>query len=197
MARRVKKDPKMFAPAPDVKQIIREVVHKCYPDLTAATIHAIYGTEPQKKDGKLVLASTDIIRGRQAWLSNGLVEAGQDEPDPYFLIEVFKGSWDRLNDEQKAALIDHQLAFCEVTPKGLLKRRDYDVKEFTAVIHRRGFWRSGIDALYQAAKKHDPQAKLALEEKPAAETEPKAKPATSKKPPLKAVSGGASQSAAQ
>jgi hypothetical protein len=167
MPRQEPKEPKAFKKAPEVLQYVREIVHEHYPNLAGADIRACFGTEPQTVKGEKVAATTTILRGRVAWLTdNGGVDATDEAESPgaFFLIEVCEPVWDKLSPNQRRAQVDHQLACCLVNGKGVYKLKQEDIREFACVVHRHGAWRKGIKDFIDVAVKATAQQELELGE---------------------------------
>ena len=73
--------------------------------------------------------------------------------DPYqmFWIELSGEHWYDLSDEQKAALIDHELCHCAVDfpeekDEPMLYMRGHDIEEFEEVVARHGMWTHSLES---------------------------------------------------
>lgn len=79
----------------------------------------------------------------------------KDEPPEevdFFVIEIAANTWRTLTDEQKVALVDHELCHCiteipeTVDKDRKLVIRGHDLEEFAAVVRQHGLWRPDIEA---------------------------------------------------
>jgi hypothetical protein len=108
-----------------------------------------------------VLRDTTIMAGKKeiwgrAKKVTGLTAflADSDETgDEFFLIEISQGIWDKLNEAERTALIDHELCHCvaerageDPTSPATLKLRTHDFEEFHEIIKRHGLWRPDMEA---------------------------------------------------
>lgn len=69
------------------------------------------------------------------------------EGKPIFCIIAHYGRWLHLSDDQKRALVDHELAHIEVLwgDKGIRYAiRPHDIEEFGEIVMREGAWHSGL-----------------------------------------------------
>ncbi len=57
-----------------------------------------------------------------------------------FIMQVNKAQWSDLQEDQRIALVDHELQHAYVSPDGEISIIDHDIEEFTAIIKRRGIW---------------------------------------------------------
>jgi len=143
--------------------------------------HAGEITEPYKilaalrssDHGKLADAKI-VLAWRMGWRTNadGLLQMGackkrgdlDRELDTFdFVILLNKEAWPVLKDDQKAALIDHQLCHCQITmdadgkPKYndrdrlVCRIRKHDVEEFREVVDRHGAWTQDLAKIAKAA----------------------------------------------
>jgi hypothetical protein len=103
-------------------------------------VTAVFKEKASKSHGRLVLGTTKLVTGLNAWLAN--------DGDPFFVLEVAEDTWVKLTDPQKKALVDHLLCRCTVDHDDdgapVLALRAPDVSEFAAIIDRHGFWKSDV-----------------------------------------------------
>jgi len=80
--------------------------------------------------------------------------------DAHYLVEVGRDAWEALGQDRRRITIDRELCkFIGQDDKGRWATRDYDVKEFTAIIGRYGLCDASTELFAQEAKK---QLELAL-----------------------------------
>lgn len=142
-----------YTRAPEVQEIaerlIREVdMHK---NLAEARIEYVWRDKASKSKGRIVLAKARKVGGLNAWLANasaGYTDA--EANDPLFVIEVAADMWERLSEEQRVALVDHELCHCwvEMDAEGNpeLGTRGHDLEEFSCIVERHGLWKGDVDA---------------------------------------------------
>ena len=113
------------------------------------------------------------MSGRAAYLLQR--DLDMDEGDFFqeiFMIEVNRLVWSTLKEDQKVALIDHELAHCGVKwdKAGKLKLGmiPHDLEEFKAIYRRHGAWRESIQEFLDARQSQ--QIPLGLDEETDIET---------------------------
>jgi hypothetical protein len=76
---------------------------------------------------------------------------------PFYVITVHYDTWKHvLTDEQKTALVDHELMHVDVSlgdQDVSYKMRGHDTEEFIDIVHRHGAWEPGVQALVKAVRK--------------------------------------------
>lgn len=146
-----------YSKAPEVESVAQELIDKHHTHLNGETIRYVWRDKHTMSKGKPVLVAARKVSGLAGWLHLGYY-ADQD-PDRFtdlFVIEVAKDIWDRLDDDQCVALVDHALCQLDVEipdqgdkDRRLLVRAP-DVAEFTAIIQRHGMWRPSIEEFLKA-----------------------------------------------
>lgn len=134
---------------------VREIAERLIPDyhrriqLWADEIRYVFRDEAQKSKGRLVYGKSSIISGLSAYCVNNVAGAdndyGQAGPTDLFVIEIAEDVWERLDERQRTALVDHELChldveFDESTGELSRKIRAHDVEEFTEIAQRYGTW---------------------------------------------------------
>lgn len=145
------KSPLEYRHAPEVAEIARKLIAAVadHHELVNAHIVYVFRTKASKSRGHETWGKARKPTGLQAWLANP--EQTHDvwsEPWPFFVIEIAWDVWQRLDDGQKVALVDHELCHCAVgySEDGELQlsMRHHDVEEFVGVIKRNGLWRESV-----------------------------------------------------
>lgn len=134
-----------ITPAPQVEAIANDLISEIHEHLSPARILYLFTNKKRKRCDRVVLGSTQKLSGMQRFLSSGnsAVEDGYD-----FIILIGKAEWEVLEENQRRALVDHELCHCGVKdpddeePEWMLK--GHDVEEFRDVIARHGFWKDDI-----------------------------------------------------
>lgn len=152
-----------FTKADAPAKIAKKLIPKHHKHLEDKLIVYVFRDDMPKKNGKLVLGRAKIVSGLNAWLYNG-------SPEPFHMIEFTEEWWKRASEDQREALVDHELCHLEIelTPDedtGELiekpKIRAHDVEEFTEILDRHGLWKSDVEEFVRKGAK---QLTLALEE---------------------------------
>lgn len=109
-----------------------------------------------------------------------------------FIILLNKEAWDRLNEKQKRALIDHELCHAQIvidsdgSPKTndrdrlVTRLKKHNCEEFREVVQRHGLWKQDLEAFATAAINDAKRPLLNEAEKGNGKAE---KPVTNGKPP--------------
>lgn len=134
----------MFTESEEVKEIADQLINTIedHSHLTDANIAFLF-TDEQPPDG-----NADAVQ----WGVSKRVPPEVRSVSGYdFTIVINEFVWMALSDEEKEALVDHQLSFCwfKETKKDGKKPVivNPNVNEFVAVIGRRGFWRPQLQHL--------------------------------------------------
>jgi hypothetical protein len=89
-----------------------------------------------------------------------------------FVIFLTRSAWDEMQSAQREALVDHELAHCEVVREkdGSVKEDEdgrtvyrikrHDVEEFQAVIERHGLYKKDLEEFVEAARQKKDQPLL-------------------------------------
>lgn len=92
--------------APEVEVIGKVLVEQFHPHLKNAKIAYVFKDKAQRYgDGRTVLGRA----GRRSKLDQLLSEKGED-----FAIIISKDRWQKMNDSEKKALVDHELCHCGI-----------------------------------------------------------------------------------
>jgi hypothetical protein len=147
-----------YSKAPEVQEIAEKLIEEHHPHLRNETIRYIWRDKHTMSKGKLQLIKPQKVAGLAGWLHLGYYADG--DPDRFsdlFVLEVARDTWDRLDAEQRVALIDHGLCHfdVEIPDQGDKDRRLLvrapDVSEFQAIVERHGPWRPALEDLLKAA----------------------------------------------
>lgn len=87
----------------------------------------------------------------------------------FFVITVYETFWNRMRDETKRAVVDHELMHCGASLDKFgdvkLWLRPHDLEEFSVIVERHGYeWRGTIKDFICAVKRRDSQMALQFEE---------------------------------
>lgn len=127
--------PVTYSKAEPVERIAKEtVIPKWHPHLVSLPIRYEFASELPQKNGRLILAKTKKSTPMEEYLCGAKA----------FLI-VDKPRWALLSEEQRVALIDHELChIVEDKKNGGFRMQGHDVEEFTENIQRHGAWKEDI-----------------------------------------------------
>lgn len=145
-----------YGPARDVEKIAQQLIDDCHADLEGVPIEYHFQDVATKKAGIPQRVKVQKIGGLTAYLSRAKrPEVGDVAPDPYFLVVVARDEWEKLEDDQRVALVDHALCRMHAgwDDEGEVKLAliEPDVVEFHGVIQRRGAWTPDLERFAVAA----------------------------------------------
>lgn len=158
-----------FYTAPEVERIGHELISKNHQHLhiNGVRVEFLFRDDEPKSGGQAVWGTARKVSGFAAMLANmARDESLSDEEanEPFFVITITAIAWDRLNDAQKRALVDHELMHCatEFDDDGELKLsiRAHDFEGFNEEIRRHGPWRENAQMMAAAMETHRSQAGL-------------------------------------
>jgi hypothetical protein len=139
-----------YRPASEVRRIATTLIPQHHIDLCDVRIEYVFREEAAKKNGKIVLGTARKLTGLNAFLATETDEAGIAHGDAdFFVIEIAEDTWQKLNNHQRTALVDHELCHCQVewSDDGVptLKMRPHDLEEFRAIVDRHGLWQPDLE----------------------------------------------------
>lgn len=146
-----------FSKATEVEDVASELIDKYHTHLAGETIRYVWRDKHTMSKGKPQLVAARKISGLAGWLHLGYyADHDPDRFTDFFVVEVARDIWDRLDEDQRIALVDHALCQLDVEipdqgdkDRRLLVRAP-DVAEFTAVVQRHGMWRPSIEEFLKA-----------------------------------------------
>lgn len=148
--------------APDVETIAKDIIATVedHEHLAQAVILYVFRDKASRSRGRAVLGTARKVSGLNRFLV-------RDEDDlPLFVLEVAKDTWDDLTEEQRRALVDHELCHLVVDTEddGTLvgRTRGHDLEEFVGIVERHGLWKADVAALGIAAASKVDQLTLEL-----------------------------------
>lgn len=148
-----------FRPAPAVKVIAERLIADHHKDLAEAEprIEYVFRDKAAKSAGKSVWGRARKVSGLNAYLAGDMdeVPADDDEDLTLFAIEIAEDIWAQLDEQQRIALVDHELCHLQITEKDgrlVLGLKHHDLEEFRAVIERHGLWRDDVEEFTQTIR---------------------------------------------
>lgn len=157
-----------YTRATQVADIANGLIEKVddHKPLNGVHIEFVWREKAPKSKGRLVLARARKVSGLNAFLAN--VSAGVPDRlanDDFFVVEVAVDTWERLTEDQRVALVDHELCHLHVDKDGdgsaVLSLRGHDLEEFAAIVERHGLWASDVATFGSAVAE---QLALAVDE---------------------------------
>jgi hypothetical protein len=146
-----------YAKAPEVQEIAERLIEEHHSQLSGETLRCIFRDKHTLSKGKPVLVAARKVGGLAGWLHLGYF--ADKDPDRFtdlFVLEIPKDVWDRLDERQRIALVDHGLCQLDVEipdqgdkDRRLLVRAP-DIAEFNAVVERHGLWRPALEDFIKA-----------------------------------------------
>jgi len=162
-----------FTMAPELATRADKLIRKHHTHLKGIPILYVWRDKATRAGGRLVLGKASRLTGRNAYLVGAAI-AGQGELYDYehdddqdhtrFVIEIAADVWLLLTDDnERDALLDHELSHCRLDDEGRLVLRDHDVSEFAHIVKRYGLWRDDLREFGEAVEH---QLSLELEPEP-------------------------------
>lgn len=144
-----------YSEAPQVQAIAEKLVLEHHEHLDGIEVRYVFRDEAAKEGGKTVFGKARKKSGLDAFLA--AQEDELEDPEDFFVIEIALDVWSVLNERQRVALVDHELAHCrtKIDEKGNLSLviAPHDVEEFSAIVERHGLWRPDIEEFLAAANR--------------------------------------------
>lgn len=165
-----------FCLAPEVREIANVLIEKHHTHLEGRRIEYLFRDKAPSSGGRMVLGRARIKRGLDAYLARPgqltvLGEGGEImsasleadrpiDPAPFFVMEISLDTWGKdvdgvrwgLSDEQRVALVDHELCHFSINEEGEPKLRSHTVEEFADVVKRHGLWKPDVEWFATVAK---------------------------------------------
>lgn len=131
----------------DVVMLAEQIINDFHPHLLDAKIGFLYRSEATVSNGRVTYGMCKkLSKDMQVYL-------------PYdFIIWLAHYQWMGLSDEQRRALVDHQLCHAGMTGEAKDKPAilPHDVEEFNCILERHGFWWPLGDLTVNAIQPHLP-----------------------------------------
>ena len=131
-----------YRSAPEVAETAETLINSVHTHLIGIPITYVFRDKHAKTNGKPVMGKARKVSGLNAWLAN-------DDGDDFFAIEIAEDLWQYLTDDQKVALVDHELSHLWVDTKDgveVLSVLPHDLEEFRGVVERHGLWQPDLEA---------------------------------------------------
>jgi hypothetical protein len=114
-----------------VYSVMAEVLNEYHSSLRNCKIKCLFYDKPRKRSGKVILATAEAVSAKYNYLT-GL----------NFIISVYDKAWEVMVDQEKGALLDHELNHCFVgedkNGEPVYKIIPHDVEDFRVIIDRYG-----------------------------------------------------------
>jgi predicted metallopeptidase len=137
--------------APDVETIAKDIIATVedHAHLAQAVVLYVFRDKATRSRGRAVLGKARKLAGLTKFLVH-------DEDDlPLFVVEISKDTWEDLTEEQRRALVDHELCHLVVDTDDdgtlVARTRGHDLEEFIGVVDRHGLWKADVMAMGTAA----------------------------------------------
>ena len=131
--------------APEVEQIAVKLIESAVHDrLAEARILYCFRSKAAKSQGNIKLATISTVTGK----IQHLLKAD-------YILEVAQDQWYSLGQEQRLALIDHELTHCVPDLEtGGWALRGHDIEEFYEIVERHGHWLPDMDEWTDALERY-------------------------------------------
>lgn len=157
-----------YSPAPEVRKIAEDLIPKYHAHLDeAARIEYVFRDEAANDGGKTVFGKARKVVGLNAYLAadqyfeQPTLEGHEAETvktpiaQDFFVLEIAADVWKHLDDNQREALVDHELCHFGLSFNDEGERKlsiiPHDVEEFASVVRRHGLWRVDVEQFINAA----------------------------------------------
>lgn len=141
--------------APEVKAIADDLISTVHRHLRAVRMEYVFVEPTPKQRGKEIWGRVRKMTGLPAWLAADDNFRGS-EVEPFFVVEISREIWSVITNDQRKALVDHELMHCGWDrEKEQIVTVPHDVEEFIGVIDRHGLWRHDVERLVEVAKEKE------------------------------------------
>ena len=140
-----------FQIAHEAARLGKKLINKFHKHLIDIRIEYVFLWKTPETNGREIWGRAKKLSGLNAWFAS---EDREDEPlpDTFFVIEFSWQVWSQLNEKQKLALVDHELAHCSINDKLKPCLKSHDCEEFNQIIRRHGLWKDDVRLMLEAAK---------------------------------------------
>lgn len=125
----------------DVCGLLAELINEYHLSLRNCNIKCLFFDKPRKRGGKIALATAEAVSLKYNYLT-----------DIEFIISIYEESWRMMAEQEKKALLDHELNHCFIgeskAGEPIYKTIPHDYEEFRVIIERYGIgWADSIYAV--------------------------------------------------
>ena len=121
----------------EVYTLMFELMNEYHLNLRNAKTKCLFYDKARKQGGKVVLGTAEAVSSKFRYLTN--ID---------FIISIYEGTWDIMAEQEKKALVDHELSHCFVGEdkqgNPIYKTIPHDFEEFKSIIERYGLWQDNI-----------------------------------------------------
>lgn len=115
----------------DVYSVMAEIINEYHSSLRNCNIKLLFYDKPRKRSGKLILATAEAVSAKYNYLTN--ID---------FIISIYGAVWEVIADQEKRALVDHELNHCFIGEnkdgEPVYTILPHDVEDFRVIIDRYG-----------------------------------------------------------
>lgn len=127
----------------EVVEMADQLICTHHEHLMDQVVGLLFRSERSTSGGQEILGQTSKVSDKM----NALLP---QEEQMDFLIWIARDWWYAASQEQKKALLDHELCHCG--PEG--KMRPHEVEEFVEIIERHGLWHRSLKRFADGAVQH-------------------------------------------
>lgn len=149
-----------FILAPDIHSIVGKLIVERHRHLVNCQIVSVFCDKTPKSKGKEVWASMRKVSGLNAFLANLAIptmaysekqaeESAEGNAD-LFVLSVSSEIWEILEQDQREALVDHELCHIDRNEEGEYFLVGHDIEEFAKNIKKYGIWRQDLQNFFHA-----------------------------------------------
>ncbi|MCL6479322.1 MAG: hypothetical protein K6T65_13095 [Peptococcaceae bacterium] len=142
--------------APEVERLAKQLINECHSHLTEANIMYLFRDGPWSSQDRTTWGKAVKVSGRDKFIH---------EYD--FLIIINKEIWTILTEDQRKALVDHELMHCYLSDydkegNPVWSIRGHDLEDFAAVVRRHGMWNDAVKRYLKAAERREDESQQRL-----------------------------------
>ena len=137
-----------FTDAPEVEMIARSLLVSEHSELLEAKIRYLFREGDWSTRDKETLGQAQLLTGKQHFITK-----------LDFVITINKDAWTVLTNNQRIALVDHELSHCcrgedDKFGNPTWYIQGHDVEDFIGVINRHGYWTPTLRRFDEAGQKY-------------------------------------------
>lgn len=138
-----------FSPASEVEKIAKSLIPEFHPHLVEnIRVDYVFTDKTNKRGSKEVWGTMRKVSALNAYLASDANSQKHGATEAFFVMVISEPVWNNLNDQQKKALVDHELchAKVDVDDEGNYKLKivPHDMEEFTEIVKRHGLWAEDV-----------------------------------------------------
>jgi putative metallopeptidase len=144
----------VYSYAPEIDALASDLIRTHHKHLMDVRVVCVWRDKAAVSFGRRVPGNSRLIAGLPAMLADKHNADSTDTAESFFVLDFARDVWEVMDEEQRLALVDHQLCYCrtDAGEDGRFKpvMTAPEIAEFPDVIERHGMWRPEVEALAKA-----------------------------------------------